>query len=150
MRLRLAALAAAAAAAAAAAPAIAQEAYQVVRLGDGQMTCEALVSDMNTIRTEIGEIERRTREGAQARQTAGRVGRGLLSGLARGAAAMGYGGGMGDGVGGVVASQALAGVANEIANAPASAPAEATPPAADSPRHQRLAHLTALFGSRGC
>lgn len=148
MRLRLAAIAAAAAAAAS--PVLAQDAYEVVRLGDGQMACEALVTDMNTIRNEIREMERRTREGAEARQTAGRVGRGLLSGLARGAAAMGYGGGLGDGVGGAVASQAIAGVANELANAPPSAPAEAAPPATDTPRHQRLAHLTALFGSRGC
>lgn len=146
MRLRLAAIAAAAAAS----PVLAQDAYEVVRLGDGQMACEALVTDMNTIRNEIREMERRTREGAEARQTAGRVGRGLLSGLARGAAAMGYGGGLGDGVGGAVASQAIAGVANELANAPPSAPAEAAPPATDTPRHQRLAHLTALFGSRGC
>lgn len=148
MRLRLAAIAAAAAAAAG--PATAQEAYEVVRLGDGQMACEALVADMNTIRAEIREIERRTREGAEARQTAGRVGRGLLSGLAQGAAAMGYGGALGNGVGGAVASQAIAGVANELANAPPSAPVEAAPPATDSPRHQRLAHLTSLFGSRGC
>lgn len=133
-----------------AAPAAAQDAYEVVRLGDGQMTCAVMLQNMNTIRNEISEMERRTREGAEARQTAGRVGRGLLSGLARGAAAMGYGGGLGDGVGGVVASQALAGVANEIANAPPSAPAEAAPPATDTPRHQRLAHLTSLFGSRGC
>lgn len=147
MRLRLVALAVAAAVAG---PAAAQDSYEVVRLGDGQMACEALVSDMNTIRTEIREIERRTREGAEARQTAGRMGRGLLSGLARGAAAMGYGGALGDGIGGAVASQAIAGVANEIANAPPSAPAEAAPPPADTPRHQRLEHLTALFGSRGC
>ena len=77
MRLRFVALAVAAAVAG---PAAAQDSYEVVRLGDGQMACEALVSDMNTIRTEIREIERRTREGAEARQTAGRMGRGLLSG----------------------------------------------------------------------
>jgi hypothetical protein len=149
MRPHLAALAAAASIGAAA-PVAAQDAYEVVRPGDGQMTCEALVSDMNTIRTEISEIERRTREGAQARQAAGRMGRGLLSGLARGAAAMGYGGALGDGVGGMVASQALAGVANEMANAPLPAPAAAPPEAAESPRHQRLAHLTSLFATRGC
>lgn len=129
--------------------ATAQEAYEVVRLGDGQLSCEALVSDMNAIRAEIAEAERRAREGAQARQTAGRMGRGLLSGLARGAAAMGYGGGLGDGIGGVVASQAIAGVATEMANAPPSAAPESAPPA-ETPRHQRLAHLTSLFGGRGC
>lgn len=153
MKLHAALCAAALAAASASdAAALTLQSYEVVRLGDSQLSCEALAADMTAIRSEIAEMDRRARDGAQARQSAGRLGRGLLSGLARGAAAMGYGGNLGDGAGGALATQAIAGVASEIANAPPAAepPAESAASPQDSPRHQRLAHLTALFQGRAC
>lgn len=130
----------------------AQSGYAVVRSGDGQMTCEALTSSMNALHGEIAEQARRAQRQAEGRQTAGRVGRGLLSGLAQGATMLGYSGGLGEGAGGAIASSALAGVANQIANAPPSeaTPVPAEPAAQDTPRHQRLAHLNSLFSARPC
>jgi hypothetical protein len=131
-------------------PAAAQTGYEVVRLGDGQKTCEVLAADIGALRSEIQALDERARRGAEGRRTAGRMGRGLLAGLAQGAAAVGFGGGMGDGVGGMIASQALSGVANQIANAPPPEEPAAAPVVEDSPQRQRLAHLTDLFGSRSC
>lgn len=129
--------------------ALAQDAYEVVRVGDSEMTCEALTSTINALGAEIQQQEVAAARSAQNRETAGRVGRGLLSGLARGASMMGYGGG-GDGIGGAVAAQALAGVADSIASAPPASPAPAPAPAVQSPQQRRMQHLQGIHAVRPC
>jgi len=126
---------------------------QVVRTTDSEMTCEALTTNINALNEEVRHQAESARRGAATRQTAGRLGRGLLSGLARGAASgavnMAYGDG---GIGGMVASQAVGGVAKEVVNGVSTAPAPATTPAAPTvtPQQQRLTHLTDLHRARPC
>lgn len=130
----------------------AQSSYQVVRPGDGQMSCEALAAGINALYGEIADEAQGAQRRAEGRQAAGRVGRGLLSGLARGATILGYNNGLGDGAGGALASSAIAGVADEIANAPTPEPGPApeVEGSRETPRQQRLAHLRSLFDSRSC
>jgi hypothetical protein len=119
-------------------------AYEVVRLNDNAMTCEALVREINTLSSEVRQQTADATRASRNRQTAGAVGRGLLSGLAQGASM--FGGGGGNGIGGAVAASAIAGLANQAATAPVEQPAAAAP----SPQAERLAHLNGLNRSRSC
>lgn len=120
--------------------------YQVVRAADSQMACEAMATEINALTAETQEQLQRAQRDAATRQTAGRVGRGLLSGLARGATMFGYGSSS-DAVTSAVAGAAVAGVAEQIANPSQAAPAPAaTQP--DTPQLQRLNHLRGLYGGR--
>jgi hypothetical protein len=126
--------------------------YQVIRMNDSTMTCEALIGEINTLSEEVRRQSADAERAARNRQTAGAVGRGLLSGLARGASMFGGGGGGGDGaMAGAVAASALAGLANEAAASGAAASAAApTAPPPPSPQSERIAHLTSLLQSRPC
>jgi len=122
--------------------------YEVVRLNDNAMTCEALIGEINTLSNEVRQQTADAARASRNRQTAGAVGRGLLSGLAQGASM--FGGGGGNGLGGAVAASALAGLANQAATASATAPVEQPAAAAATPQAERLAHLTELSRNRSC
>lgn len=134
-------------------PAFAQRNFQVVREGDSEMACETMTAEINTLNQQVREQADWAQRNAQTRQAAGRMGRGLLSGLAQGAQMMGYGalGNSGNAVTNAVTSAAISGVASEIANS-ASQPSEAqSQPAAaptESPQQQRLNHLMGIHGQR--
>lgn len=129
--------------------AFAQSGFQVLRTGDSELTCEALVTEINGLNQTVRQQAERAQRNAQTRQTAGRVGRGLLSGLARGAQVFAYGSTSTEALGGLVASSAASGVAQEIANG-ASQPAQPPQPlpAVDTPEQHRLTHLTGIHGQR--
>lgn len=137
----------------AAQPAFAQRNFQVVRDGDNDMACETMTAEINTLNQQIREEAERAQRNAQTRQAAGRMGRGLLSGLAQGAQMMGYSaiGDTGNVVTNAVASAAVSGVASELANgvsqAGQSAPQQAAAPT-ETPRQQRLSHLMGIHGQR--
>lgn len=125
--------------------------YQVIRMNDSTMTCEALIGEINTLSEEVRRQTADAERAARNRQTAGAVGRGLLSGLARGASMFGGGGGGDGAMAGAVAASALAGLANEAAASGAAASAAAPPaPPPPSPQTERIAHLTSLLQSRPC
>lgn len=121
--------------------------YEVVRLNDNAMTCEALVGEINALSNEVRQQTANAARASRNRQTASAVGRGLLSGLAQGASMFGVGG---DGIGGAVAASAVSGLANQAASAVAAAPADQPEAAPPSPQAERLAHLTNLSRSRSC
>ncbi|RZJ02033.1 MAG: hypothetical protein EON90_00070 [Brevundimonas sp.] len=122
--------------------------YEVVRMNDNAMTCEALIGEINTLSNEVRQQTADAARASRNRQTAGAVGRGLLSGLAQGVSM--FGGGGNNGIGGAVAASALSGLANQAASTAASAPTEQPAAAAPSPQAERLAHLNDLNRSRGC
>lgn len=129
--------------------AAAAQSYAVVRPGDNEATCEALVAEINTLTAEVERQQQQAQRSAQTRQTAGRLGRGLLSGLARSASSLAYGGSM-DNVGAAVAANAASSVANEIATGGATAaPAPQAAPV-NTPQKQRLDHLQAISAVRPC
>jgi hypothetical protein len=122
--------------------------YEIVRMNDSAMTCEALIGEINGLSDEVRRQTADAERAARNRQTAGAVGRGLLGGLARGASMFGYGGGS-DGIGGAVAASAIASIASEAASSASSPAAPAAPPSA-SPQSQRLTYLTDLHRTRAC
>lgn len=132
----------------------AQTSFEVVRAGDGQMTCEALIAETNTLNQSIRARQEAAQRNAAARRTAGRFGRGLLSGLAQSAGSLG-GAMMSDNpLTGMVASAAISGVSSELSSgegAQAAQPSTAEPTVApQTAEQQRLAHLSALLINRGC
>lgn len=151
MKTSVAVLAAALALAAGVAPSHAAPDFQVVRLGDNEATCEALITEINALHAEVQRQQQQAQRNAQARQTAGRLGRGLLSGLARSASTLAYGGST-DNLGTSLAANAASGVASEIASGGTGGQAEAPAPAAEvaSPQKQRLDHLQAIASVRPC
>lgn len=114
------------------------EASMIIRPSDSDMTCEALAAEVNELSAQLRERQQR----AETARTAGRVGRGLLSGLARGANMFGYG--SSEGAMAAVAVTAAAGAADQMAASPG-----ATAPAA-TVEQQRIEHLTGLRASRSC
>lgn len=122
--------------------------YQVVRAADSQMTCEAMSTEINALLAETQEQLQRAQRGAASRQTAGRVGRGLLSGLARGATMFGYGSST-ESIASAAAGAAVAGVATQMTTPGQTEPAPAVAQP-DTPQLQRLNHLRGLYGARPC
>lgn len=130
-------------------------AYQVVRVGDGQMSCEALVAQINALSAEAdaarsaavaGAVaaQQRAASRAQGGQTAKRL---ALGGLAGGLAYMPFGGGL--------ASFAVRSAAVNAANAAAVGTDvvqvnTAAPEVAESPQAKRLTHLNAILQRKGC
>lgn len=95
------------------------------------MACDVMTAEINTLNETVRKLAEREQRNAQGRETRGRIGRGLLSGLARGAQVFAYGSTSTDAVGGLVASW----VATELANG-ASQPAQPPQPLpeVDTPR----------------
>lgn len=127
--------------------AAAAQSYAVVRPGDDEATCEALIAEINTLTAEVERQQQQAQRSAQTRQTAGRLGRGLLSGLARSAGSLAYGGSM-ENVGAAVAANTASNVANEIAMG-GSQPAPQVEPV-NTPQKQRLDHLRSISAVRPC
>lgn len=117
------------------------ESFMVVRAGDGEMSCAALASAVN----DLSAQQRQQQQRAETARNAGRVGRGLLSGLARGANMFGYG--SSEGAAAAVAVTAAAAAAEQMSASGTDTPGRAPAVTAEQ---QRLAHLTALIASRGC
>lgn len=133
-----------------AAPAIAAPDYQVVRAGDNEASCEVLLSEINSLNAEVQRQQEQAERNAKSRQTAGRLGRGLLSGLARSATSFAYGSTSTDAMAGIVAANAASGVANEIASGGGNAqPAPQVEPV-NTPQKQRLDHLQSISAVRPC
>jgi len=127
--------------------AAAAQSYAVVRPGDNDATCEALTAEINTLTAEVERQQQQAQRSAQTRQTAGRLGRGLLSGLARSAGTLAYGGSM-ENVGAAVAANTAHNVANEIASGGGAPAPQAAP--VNTPEKQRLDHLRSLSAVRPC
>lgn len=121
--------------------------YQVLRSGDRKMSCEALSVEVNALNATVLAQTEKTRKEAKASQGRSAVGKGLLSGLAKGASFMG---GYSNSVGGMLATTAASGVAQEMASNVGKAPA--TPPAATpaTPEQQRVTHLTGIYKQKAC
>lgn len=144
-------------------PAFAQDADVAVRAGDSNLSCEAIITEINTLTAQAAEQ-------AQRAEGRARAGRGFMS-FARGAlsaaapviaqGAMGGLGNMGggDGVGALIAQSAIQQAQAQAMTAAMTAaqpqtdaygqPAQPAPAAApvQSPRVQ---HLNTLFMQRGC
>ena len=126
---------------------LAQAAPAVVQAGDGQMSCEQLTTEINTLNEAVAakQQEEAKRE-SRARTTKGVLG-GLASGALSAAPAL-----MGGRLGGGMASQyalngALQGIQNSAATPTTAAAAEPRPA---TPEQQRLDHMSELFRSKGC
>lgn len=128
--------------------AAAAQSYAVVRPGDNEATCEALIAEINTLTAEVERQQQQAQRSAQTRQTAGRLGRGLLSGLARSAGSLAYGGSL-ENAGAAVAANAASSVASEIASGGGGAPAPQVEPV-NTPQKQRLDHLQGISAVRPC
>ena len=115
------------------------ESSMVVRPGDGEMSCQALGAEIN----DLSARQRQQQQRAETARNAGRVGRGLLSGLARSANLFGYR--SSDGAAAAAAVTAAAAAAEQM-----SEPGDAAPTPVLTVEQQRLAHLTTLHASRGC
>lgn len=113
----------------------AEQAAIVIHPGDSEMSCDALAVAVNDLAGAVREQQARAENGRNAR----RAGRGLLTGLARGANMFGYR--STEGAVAAVAVTAAAGAADEAASAPA-------PERPATVEQQRLDHLTRLHASR--
>lgn len=130
--------------------------YQVVRMGDGQLSCEELVTQVNTLTAEADAARSSAMAAAQASQqraqnraaNAGVIKRAAFGGLASGMAYMPFGGGL--------ASFAMRSAAVNAAGAAANGPqviqvdTSAAAPAAEPPEAKRLAHLNGVLQRKGC
>lgn len=117
--------------------AAAAQPYEVVRAGDGEMSCEQLTVEINA----LNDAMRTAQQEQTQRDNRNRVAKGVLSGLA-GAAPL-LGGKLG---GGLVTQYALNGALQGIqSGAAVKATATAAPP-----EQQRLEHISELFRNRRC
>lgn len=114
------------------------EASMVIRSGDSEMSCDALAASINDLSAQVREQQQQSENA----RNAGRVGRGLLSGLARGASMFGYR--SSEGAAAAVAVTAAASAADQMA---ASGNADGDVATVEQ---QRLAHLGSLHAARSC
>ncbi|MFJ6024837.1 hypothetical protein ACIQC9_09630 [Brevundimonas sp. NPDC092305] len=123
--------------------------FQVVREGDSRMACDVMTDEINTLNQTVRQQQERAQRNAQNRETGGRVGRGLLSGIARGAQVFAYGSTSPEALGGLVASSAASGVATEMANSAGQpAPPPQPLPEVDTPENDRLKLLMGMHSQR--
>lgn len=143
-------------------PSFAQEAA-AVRAGDSMLSCEAIITEINTLTTAATEQ-------AQRAESRARAGRGFMN-FARGALTMaapvlaqgalgGMGGMGGDGVGAAIAQSAIQQAQSQAMTAAMTAgqpqidangqPVQPTPSDAAPAQSPRVQHLNALFMQRGC
>lgn len=107
--------------------------FEVVRSGDGQMSCEQLSTEIATLQS--AEQRQAEREGRS------RVTKGFLTGALSAAPSL-IGGKLG---GGMIAQYALSGALQGAQSNPAAPPARAT-----SAEGQRVSHLSQIFGEKRC
>lgn len=137
--------------AAADAPPVDPNVYQVLRAGDRQMSCEALIGEANSLNAvllaEAKEAQKRKGRSRLARGVAGNA----TTGAVRAGARMGLGrviGGMTP-FGGLVALAATEVAAQSAGQAVANS-GPANEPEGVSPKQQRMNHLLALYREKGC
>ena len=141
------------------APAVAAAPYEIVHVGDSQMSCEAVAKEVAALNAESVQIkaaaEQKQAQAAQA-GAGGRIARGLGGALFSQAAAMGIGHlPMGTLINNPMLVNGLARAAqaggSAIANGGASA-AQAATPVSTGPlgQEQRAAYLMSLFKSKSC
>ena len=132
------------------------DAYQVVRAGDGQMSCEDLATQVNSLTAEASSVRTAAQQAAanklQRAQSSAANGaimkRAAWGGLAQGMAFMPFGGGL--------ASLAVRSAAINAAAAASNGPevvqitTSAASPVSEPPQAQRLTHLTAIFQRKAC
>lgn len=118
--------------------------YQVLRPGDGDLSCEALATEINALNAEVLAQNKQAKTG----RTTAMLGKGAFAGLARGASMMGYGSSSSGAFAGLLASNVAAGVAQQAAT---SAVTAGPAPASEiTPQQQRLTELTAIYRGRPC
>lgn len=128
--------------------------YEAVRVGDGELSCEALTKDINGLTSEVAVQGRRAQRRRSSSGLGSAMGRGLLSGLAQGAVSMSYGASSQEALVGSLASGAADGLTSAASGAtPAAGPSsrpEPPAPAPASPQQQRLDHLMAIHRQKAC
>lgn len=129
------------------------EAYQVLRAGDRDMTCEALASESNSLNAKLMADQQAAAKHAQRSST----GRGLVGGLAGGvlggAARYGLARGMIGGAFSPALAQGLVAVSDSASVAVGTAVANSGQQAAAptvTPEQQRMNHLLGLYKEKGC
>jgi hypothetical protein len=128
-----------------------QTPYQVLRPGDNELSCETLSTEINSLNAEVLKLNEQSQKQAKLGRTGASVGKGVFTGLARGASIIGYGSTSSQAFAGLLASNVAAGVAQQVATDAASpqAPVPATP-IQITPQQQRLSHLTGIYRGRSC
>lgn len=125
--------------------------YQVLRAGDRQMSCEALMNEANSLNaTLLAEAKE-----DQKRRGRSRVARGVAGNVTTGAVRTGARIGLGRVIGGMTPFGGLVALAaTEVAAQTAGEAVANSGPAADpqgvSPKQQRMNHLLALYREKGC
>ena len=134
-----------------AAPAMAGEAaFEVLRPGDGEMSCAGLSTEIDALNADVLKLNQQAEKKAKASRTTAAVGKGVFSGLARGVSIIGYGSTSPEAFAGLLASNVAAGVAQHVAS-DAGAPAQAVvSSSAISPQQMRLDNLNTLYRERPC
>lgn len=134
-------------------PAPAAEPYQVIRLGDGQMSCEALVAEIGGLTAEMDRIQRGITERSMAMTD--QASRAMGGGA--GGAAMSLGNmaaGFIPGADLLLGAASAAAAQGQLADARRMMTEQAEAITSDAlaitPLSQRYDHLTALFRQRSC
>ena len=129
------------------------DAYQVLRTGDRDMTCEALASESNNLNATLMASQQAAAKQSQRSST----GRGLMGGLAGGvlggAARYGLARGMMGGAFSPALVQGLVAISDSTSHAVGSAVANSGQQAAAPtvmPEQQRMNHLLGLYKDKGC
>lgn len=127
--------------------------YQVLRVGDRQMSCEALINETNSL--SAGLITEQKAAAVKAKKA--KVGKGIMGGAAgglmAGAARYGLARGMMGGAISAPMAQAVVSVTDRTSIAAGQAIAESGDAAQDditSPQEQRRDHLMELYREKAC
>ena len=134
-----------------AAPALAGEiAFEVLRPGDGEMSCAGLSTEIDALNADVLKLNQQAEKQAKASRTTAAVGKGVFSGLARGVSIIGYGSTSPEAFAGLLASNVAAGVVQHVAS-DASTPAQAAVSSpVTSPQQRRLDSLNTIYRERPC
>lgn len=131
-------------------PTLAGAPYEVVRIGDRAMSCEAMADEINSLTAMVADQQKRAdRKAAGGGRAGGAAAKGLASGLIYGATSMAYGVSAHDALISGAAQGASDGVAAMGSDtARPSRPASAPP--VNSPERQRLDHLNGIYRDKAC
>ena len=122
----------------------------VVRVGDGQLSCAELAGEINQLSSEVltsrAQAERTLQAAQASAESASMARRVALGGLVHASSFIPFGGGMA-----ALAARSMAlNAAGAVAQAPVAPALVAAPLLADSPASQRLALLKGLFQRKTC
>lgn len=127
-----------------------QPAFQVLRTGDSELSCEGLATEINTLNGDVLKLNQQTQKQAKASRTGAAVGKGVFSGLARGVSIIGYGSTSPEAFAGLLASNIAAGVAQQVASDAAEPSSAIATPIQVTPQQQRLEHLNTIYREKLC